>query len=296
MVRILFLGDVFGNAGLDAVERHVPALRDELDLDLVLANGENVAGGAGITARLGTRLLAAGIDCLTLGNHTWRRDGTGAYLATAERVVRPANYLRTLPGRGMLTVPARDGTPVTVLNLLGRLTLEPACSPFEIVDRLVTEALEASPVLIVDVHAEATSEKVAMGWHLAGRATAVLGTHTHVQTNDARVLPGGTAYVTDLGMTGPARLRDRGQEGAHPAPLPAPAAGPQRARRRGRAAGGRAAGVRRGGPRDVGRALPALRLSGPGGACALSYPVSMTARATARRMMALPAGSLGVRA
>ena len=203
MVRILFLGDVFGNAGLDAVERHVPALRDELDLDLVLANGENVAGGAGITARLGTRLLAAGIDCLTLGNHTWRRDGTGSYLASAERVVRPANYLRTLPGRGMLTVPARDGTPVTVLNLLGRLTLEPACSPFEIVDRLAGEALEASPVLIVDVHAEATSEKVAMGWHLAGRATAVLGTHTHVQTNDARVLPGGTAYVTDLGMTGP---------------------------------------------------------------------------------------------
>ena len=112
MVRILFLGDVFGNAGLDAVERHVPALRDELDLDLVLANGENVAGGAGITARLGARLLAAGIDCLTLGNHTWRRDGIGPYLATAERVVRPANYLRTLPGRGMATVPARDGTPV----------------------------------------------------------------------------------------------------------------------------------------------------------------------------------------
>jgi 2',3'-cyclic-nucleotide 2'-phosphodiesterase len=203
VVRILFLGDVFGNAGLDAVERHVRALRDELDLDLVLANGENVAGGAGITARLGTRLLAAGIDCLTLGNHTWRRDGTGSYLASAERVVRPANYLRTLPGRGMLTVPARDGTPVTVLNLLGRLTLEPACSPFEIVDRLVGEALATSPVLIVDVHAEATSEKVAMGWHLAGRATAVLGTHTHIQTNDARVLPGGTAYVTDLGMTGP---------------------------------------------------------------------------------------------
>jgi metallophosphoesterase (TIGR00282 family) len=203
VVRILFLGDVFGNAGLDAVERHVPALRDELDLDLVLANGENVAGGAGITARLGTRLLAAGIDCLTLGNHTWRRDGTGSYLASAERVVRPANYLRTLPGRGMLSVPARDGTPVTVLNLLGRLTLEPACSPFEIVDRLVAEALETSPVLVVDVHAEATSEKVAMGWHLAGRATAVLGTHTHIQTNDARVLPGGTAYVTDLGMTGP---------------------------------------------------------------------------------------------
>jgi len=203
VVRILFLGDVFGNAGLDAVERHVPALREELDLDLVLANGENVAGGAGITARLGARLLAAGIDCLTLGNHTWRRDGTGAYLASAERVVRPANYLRTLPGRGMLTLPARDGTPVTVLNLLGRLTLEPACSPFEIVDRLVTEAQEASPILVVDVHAEATSEKAALARYLDGRVSAVVGTHTHVQTSDATVLPKGTAFITDAGMTGP---------------------------------------------------------------------------------------------
>jgi metallophosphoesterase (TIGR00282 family) len=202
-LRILFLGDVFGNAGLEAVERHVPRLREELDLDLVLANGENVASGAGITARLGGRLLAAGVDCLTLGNHTWRRDGTGAFLASAERVVRPANFLRTLPGRGSVVVPARDGTPVAVLNLLGRLTLEPAQSPFEIVDRLVAEALEQTPIVLLDLHAEATSEKVAMGWHLAGRATAVLGTHTHVQTNDARVLPGGTAYVTDLGMTGP---------------------------------------------------------------------------------------------
>jgi len=202
-VRILFLGDVFGNAGLEAVERNVSALREELDLDLVLANGENVASGAGITARLGNRLLAAGVDCLTLGNHTWRREGTGAYLASAERVVRPANFLRTLPGRGSCVVPARDGTPVAVINLLGRLTLEPAHSPFEIVDRLVAEAQEATPVVIVDLHAEATSEKVAMGWHLAGRATAVLGTHTHVQTNDARVLPGGTGYVSDLGMTSP---------------------------------------------------------------------------------------------
>jgi hypothetical protein len=202
-VRILFLGDVFGNAGLEAVEHHVAGLREELDLDLVLANAENVASGAGITARLGNRLLAAGVDCLTLGNHTWRREGTGAYLASAERVVRPANFLRTLPGRGLCTVPARDGTPVVVLNLLGRLTLEPACSPFEIVDRLMREALESSPIVILDMHAEATSEKVAMGWHLAGRATAVLGTHTHVQTNDASILPGGTAYVTDLGMTGP---------------------------------------------------------------------------------------------
>jgi metallophosphoesterase (TIGR00282 family) len=202
-MRILFLGDVFATAGLNAVERHVRDLRDELALDLVVANGENVADGAGFTGRLADRLLAAGIDCLTMGNHTWRRGGVGAYLTGAERVARPANFLANLPGRGLVTVTAANGVRVAVCNLLGRFALEPARSPFEVVDALVAEAGAAAPVVLLDMHAEATSEKVAMGWHLAGRVTAVVGTHTHVQTNDARVLPGGTAYVTDLGMTGP---------------------------------------------------------------------------------------------
>jgi len=202
-VRILFLGDVFGPAGLRAVEGHVPALREELGLGLVVANGENVADGAGITGRLADRLLAAGIDCLTLGNHTWRRNGIGPYLVGSERVIRPANFLASLPGRGICFVPAAHGTEVAVLNLLGGLTLQPARSAFEIVDELVAEARARTPFVVVDVHGEATSEKVAMGWHLAGRVSAVVGTHTHVQTNDARVLEGGTAYVTDLGMTGP---------------------------------------------------------------------------------------------
>ena len=202
-MRILFLGDVFASAGLAAVERHVRDLRDELALDLVVANGENVADGAGFTGRLAERLLAAGVDCLTLGNHTWRRTGVGAYLTTAERVARPANFLSTLPGRGLVVVTAQNGVRVAVGNLLGRFALEPARSPFEVVDGLIAEARAAARVVLLDMHAEATSEKVAMGWHLAGKVTGVVGTHTHVQTNDARVLPGGTAYVTDLGMTGP---------------------------------------------------------------------------------------------
>jgi len=202
-VRILFLADVFATPGLVAVERQLRSLRAELDLDLVVANAENVADGAGLTARLGDRLLAAGVDCLTLGNHTWRRPGAGPYLVGASRVVRPANFLDSLPGRGLAVVEARNGARVAVLNLLGRYAMEPARSPFEGVDDLVAEAARATPVIVLDMHAEATSEKIAMGWHLAGRVTAVIGTHTHVQTNYARILPGGTAYLTDAGMCGP---------------------------------------------------------------------------------------------
>ncbi len=202
-MRIFLVGDVFASAGLGAVERLLPALRAELDVDFVVANGENVADGAGITQRYANRLLTAGVDVITLGNHTWRRDGVGLLLGAEPRIVRPANYLRSLPGRGLTVVEARDGTAVAVINLLGAFSLQPACSPFEVVDDLVEEAARSAPVILVDVHAEATSEKIAMGWHLDGRSTCVFGTHTHVQTSDARVLPKGTAYVTDIGMTGP---------------------------------------------------------------------------------------------
>jgi len=202
-VRILFLADVYGLPGVEAVERALPGLRDELGLDLVVVNAENAADGAGLTPKLAERLLTAGADCLTLGNHLWRRKEIGPYLVQAERVVRPANLLDRLPGRGLAFVPAADGREVAVINLLGSFTLEPAQSMFAVVDGLVDQALARTPFVLVDVHAEATSEKVAMGWHLAGRASAVCGTHTHVQTSDARVLPGGTAYITDAGMTGP---------------------------------------------------------------------------------------------
>jgi metallophosphoesterase (TIGR00282 family) len=202
-VRILFLGDVFGPPGLRAVEERLGGIREELGLDLVVANAENVADGAGFTGRLADRLLHAGCDCLTLGNHIWRRTGVGPYLQTSERIVRPGNLLQSLPGRSVTRVETASGVGVAVTNVLGRLTLDPARSPFDAIDGLVEEARRLADVVLVDVHAEATSEKVALGWYLDGRVTAVLGTHTHVQTNDARVLPQGTAYITDAGMTGP---------------------------------------------------------------------------------------------
>jgi 2',3'-cyclic-nucleotide 2'-phosphodiesterase len=201
-VRILFVADVFGRPGREAVERLLPGIREELDLDLVVCNGENAAEGHGITGRLADRLLASGVDCLTLGNHTWRQRDVGLYLAQQPRIVRPANYLESAPGRGWTVVEARGGVEVAVINLLGRLYLDPARSPFELAESLAEQAKARTPVVLVDMHAEATSEKVAMGRLLAGKVTAVLGTHTHVQTNDPAVWDG-TAYLTDAGMTGP---------------------------------------------------------------------------------------------
>jgi 2',3'-cyclic-nucleotide 2'-phosphodiesterase len=178
-------------------------LREELDVDLCIVNGENIADGAGITAKLADKLLAAGADVVTLGNHTYRREGIGSYLAASDRVIRPANAGAWTPGRGLAVVEARNGVKVAVLNLLGSLYLDTPVSAWEMVDALVDEAHAAAPVVFLDFHAEATSEKVAMATWLDGRVTAVIGTHTHVQTNDARILPGGTAAVTDAGMTGP---------------------------------------------------------------------------------------------
>jgi metallophosphoesterase (TIGR00282 family) len=194
---------VFGVAGRRAVEERLPALRDELAADLCIVNGENIADGAGITGKLADRLLAAGADVVTLGNHTYRRGGIGDYLAASERVIRPANAGTWTPGRGLAVVEARNGVKVAVLNLLGSLYLDTPLSPWEVVDALVDEARAQAPVVVLDFHAEATSEKVAMARWLDGRVTAVVGTHTHVQTNDARMQPNGTAAVTDAGMTGP---------------------------------------------------------------------------------------------
>jgi len=172
-------------------------------VDVCIVNGENAADGAGITGKLADRLLAAGADAITLGNHAFRRDGIGPYLSASQRVVRPANAGSQLPGRGMTVVEARNGVAVAVINLLGQLFVDAAVSPWEMVDQLVDDARSQAPVVVVDFHAEATSEKVAITRWLDGRVTAVIGTHTHVQTNDARILPGGTAAVTDAGMTGP---------------------------------------------------------------------------------------------
>jgi 2',3'-cyclic-nucleotide 2'-phosphodiesterase len=202
-LRILFLADVFGAAGRAAVEHRLPSLREELGAGFCVVNGENAADGRGLTPKLADKLLAAGADVVTLGNHVWARDELGPYLARSERVIRPANVASGSPGRALAVAPAADGTPVAVINLLGWLFLDVALGPFEVVDELVEEARRRAKVVVVDFHAEATSEKVAVARWLDGRVTAVIGTHTHVQTNDARVQPGGTAAITDAGMTGP---------------------------------------------------------------------------------------------
>ena len=202
-MRILFLADVFGAAGRAAVERRLPSLREELGADFCVVNGENAADGRGLTPKLADKLLAAGADVVTLGNHVWARDELRPYLEGSERVIRPANVASGSPGRALAVAAAADGTPVAVINLLGWLFLDVALGPFEVVDQLVEEARRRAKVVIVDFHAEATSEKIAIARWLDGRVTAVIGTHTHVQTSDARVQPGGTAAITDAGMTGP---------------------------------------------------------------------------------------------
>jgi metallophosphoesterase (TIGR00282 family) len=168
-----------------------------------VVNGENAADGIGITPRLADQLLGMGVDAITLGNHAFRRTEIGPYLDASDRVIRPANMSRSTPGHGLVVVPTTDGTHLAVINVLGSLFLHPATSMFEVIDELVEEARKETPVVLVDVHAEATSEKAAMGRWLDGRVTAVVGTHTHVQTSDATVLPKGTAFITDAGMTGP---------------------------------------------------------------------------------------------
>jgi metallophosphoesterase (TIGR00282 family) len=202
-LRILFIADIVGTPGRKAVEERLPSLLEELEVDFCVANGENVADGVGITPKLADRLLATGIDAITLGNHVWRRIEIVPYLTGSDRVVRPANLGSAAPGKGLAVVSARNGTRVAVINVMGSLFMNVPVSLWEIVDELVAEARREAQVVFVDVHAEATSEKVALSQWLDGKVTAVVGTHTHVQTNDARVLPGGTAALSDAGMTGP---------------------------------------------------------------------------------------------
>jgi 2',3'-cyclic-nucleotide 2'-phosphodiesterase len=194
---------VVGAAGRRAVEERLRDLREELGATVCIVNGENVADGVGITPKLAEKLLAAGADAITLGNHTWRRQEIAPYLKTSERVIRPANFARDAPGRGLTVVEDTEGVPVAVINVMGSLYLQVAHDLFEVIDGLVEEARESADTIVVDVHAEATSEKVALAHWLDGRVTAVLGTHTHVQTSDARIQRGGTAAMTDVGMTGP---------------------------------------------------------------------------------------------
>jgi len=202
MMRVLFIGDVVGKPGRAAVTMLVPKLREEYRADAVIANGENCAGGLGATFKTLKELTEAGVDAISLGNHTWRKRELVGTIDSLPNVVRPANFPTGNPGRGYLVVDTPAG-PLGLLNLQGRIFMDPLDCPFAAAERDVKKLTGRTSTIVVDFHAEATSEKIAMGWFLDGSVSAVIGTHTHVQTADERILPGGSAYITDAGMTGP---------------------------------------------------------------------------------------------
>ena len=201
-MKIQCVGDIVGEPGRRAFRALVPPLRDAGDFGAVVVNAENAAGGRGITAAIADELFAAGADAITLGDHTWDQKDAAAFLSREKRAVRPANYSAQCPGRGWTVVSSPVGR-FAVVNLLGRVFMNPVDNPFTAVDGLLGGAVPRDVPVVVDFHAEATSEKIAMGWYLDGRVAAVFGTHTHVPTADAKVLPKGTGYITDVGMTGP---------------------------------------------------------------------------------------------
>jgi metallophosphoesterase (TIGR00282 family) len=203
MIRILFIGDIVGRPGRDLVRQGLRGLVDYHRIDFVIANAENAAAGFGITREIGDQLLDWGIDVLTSGNHIWDKKEALDYIGAEPRLIRPANYPPGAPGNGSYLARTRDGRSVGVVNLMGRVFMLNIDDPFQIALREIEALRKRTRVVFVDFHAEATSEKIAMGWHLDGKATAVVGTHTHVQTADERILPKGTAYLTDVGMTGP---------------------------------------------------------------------------------------------
>ena len=202
-MHLLFLGDIVGSPGRRAVEELLYRVVDRHLIDLVVANCENASGGIGITPAVADQLLGMGIDVLTSGNHIWKHKDILGYIEDTDRLVRPANYPPDTPGRGFTVIETAVGEKVAVINLEGRVFMNPIECPFRAVDAVLAQLSPEVKIIMVDMHAEATSEKQAMGWHLDGRVSAVLGTHTHVQTADERLLPQGTAYITDVGMTGP---------------------------------------------------------------------------------------------
>ncbi len=201
-MKLLFIGDVVGSPGRQVLEATLPALREQYSPDWIVVNGENSAGGLGVTPKTARALFDLGADAITLGNHVYKHREVYRYLDEEPRIVRPANYAKGNPGRGH-TIVEKDGARLAVVNLSGTVFMKASRSPFIEIDSVLDELDGRADHVLVDFHAEATSEKVAMGWHLDGRVTACVGTHTHVPTADAKVLPGGTAYITDVGMTGP---------------------------------------------------------------------------------------------
>jgi metallophosphoesterase (TIGR00282 family) len=202
-VRILFIGDIVGRPGRELVKRGLGAIVEHEAIDFVIANAENAAAGFGVTREIGDHLLEWGVDVMTSGNHIWDKKEALDYIGTEPRLLRPANYPAGVPGNGSYLARTRGGETIGVINIMGRVFMLNIDDPFAVVVREIEAMRQRTRTIFVDFHAEATSEKIAMGWHLDGRVSAVVGTHTHVQTADERILPKGTAYLTDVGMTGP---------------------------------------------------------------------------------------------
>jgi metallophosphoesterase (TIGR00282 family) len=202
-MNLLFIGDIVGRPGRELVQKGLRALVEHYDVDCTIANAENSAAGFGITRDIGDALLDWGIDVMTSGNHIWDKKEALEYIGGEPRLLRPANYPAGVPGRGSYVAQTRDGRSVGVINVMGRVFMTPIDDPFAVVLSEIEAIRHRTRIIFVDMHAEATSEKVAMGWYLDGKVTAVIGTHTHVQSADERLLPNGTAYMTDAGMTGP---------------------------------------------------------------------------------------------
>jgi hypothetical protein len=202
-MKILFIGDIVGSPGREAVDKLLPKLKAEYSLDFVIANAENASGGSGITQKVAEELFNSGVDVLTSGDHIWKKKEIFELINQEERILRPINYPSGAPGRGSAVFKSRSGVKVGVINVNGRVFMDALECPFKTVSAAQEELIKETKIVIVDIHAEATSEKVALGWYLDGKVSAVLGTHTHIQTADEKVLPQGTAYITDVGMAGP---------------------------------------------------------------------------------------------
>jgi len=201
-LKVLVIGDVVGSPGREMIRIHLRPYAKSNAIDFVIANGENAAGGLGISAAIATQFFEWGVDVITTGDHVWKKKDIASAIQSDVRILRPGNYPSESPGRGWTCIKALSGEPVGVINLVGRTFMQPAECPFKAATRAVEELQRQTKTILVDMHAEATSEKIAMGWHLNGKVSAVYGTHTHVQTADERLLPGGTAYITDIGMVG----------------------------------------------------------------------------------------------
>ncbi len=201
-MNLLFIGDIMGRTGRKVIRERLSYIISENNIDFVIANGENSAGGTGITKKVYEELLGYGIDVITLGNHAWAKKEIFSFINEADRLVRPANYPQGTPGNPYIII-EKSGVNIAIINLCGRIYMDCIDCPFKTIETIISEIKDKAEIIILDFHGEATSEKIAMGWFLDGKVTAVLGTHTHVQTADERILPNGTAYISDVGMTGP---------------------------------------------------------------------------------------------